>query len=119
MGQVTRSAVAGGRAAGEVMRFTAPAKINLSLRVLRRRADGFHDIESLMVPISLADTLDIARRESGGLHFTCDDESLPLDESNLVVRAARLFCESFGVEPNIEIDAAQSRPARRGSRWRQ
>jgi len=81
----------------------APAKINLSLRVLRRRDDGFHEIESLVCPISLHDTLEISRRESGGLHFTCDDSSLPTDDTNLVVRAAHLFCRTTGHEPHLRI----------------
>ena len=85
------------------MEFHAPAKINLSLRVLGRRADGFHDLESLMCPVSVFDTLDVTRRESSGLEFVCDDATLPVGEDNLVVRAARLFCAARGVEPNVRI----------------
>ena len=85
------------------MEFLAPAKINLSLRVLGRRADGFHDLESLMCPVSVFDTLDVTRRESGGLEFTCDDAMLPAGEDNLAVRAARLFCAARGLEPNVRI----------------
>lgn len=85
------------------MEFLAPAKINLSLRVLGRRADGFHDLESLMCPVSVFDTLDVTLRAEGGLEFTCDDPTLPLGEDNLVVRAARLFCAACGVEPHARI----------------
>ena len=85
------------------MEFHAPAKINLSLRVIGRRADGFHDLESLMCPVSVFDTLDVTRRESGGLEFTCDDAMLPAGEDNLAVRAARLFCAARGLEPNVRI----------------
>lgn len=85
------------------MEFHAPAKINLSLRVLGRRADGFHDLESLMCPVSVFDTLDVTLRESGGPEFTCDDASLPAGDDNLVVRAARLFCAARGVELNVRI----------------
>ena len=85
------------------MEFHAPAKINLSLRVLGRRADGFHDLESLMCPVSVFDMLDVTRRESGGLEFTCDDAMLPAGEDNLAVRAARLFCAARGLEPNVRI----------------
>jgi 4-diphosphocytidyl-2-C-methyl-D-erythritol kinase len=83
--------------------FLAPAKVNLSLRVLRRRDDGFHEIESLMCPVSIFDTLDISRREEGGLEFVCDDASLPVGDDNLVVRAAKLFCTSCGLEPHLRI----------------
>ena len=85
------------------MEFHAPAKINLSLRVLGRRADGFHDLESLMCPVSVFDTLDVTRRAEGGLEFVCDDATLPTGEDNLVMRAARLFCGACGIEPNVHI----------------
>ena len=85
------------------MEFLAPAKINLSLRVLGRRADGFHDLESLMCPVSVFDTLDVTLRAAGGLEFTCDDATLPAGDDNLVVRAARLFCDRVGIEPHARI----------------
>ncbi len=85
------------------MKFLAPAKVNLSLRVLRRRDDGFHDIETLMAPISIFDTLEIERHSSGGLQFTCSDAALPTGDENLAVRAARLFCGKFGYEPHVSI----------------
>jgi len=92
------------------MNFLAPAKINLSLRVVRRREDGFHEIESLMCPVSLFDSLDVTLRDEGGLEFTCDDPSLPTDGQNLVVRAVRLFCSSCGIEPNVKIALAKRIP---------
>lgn len=92
------------------MEFFAPAKVNLSLRVLRRREDGFHEIESLMCPLSIFDTLDISHREEGGLEFTCDDPSIPPGEDNLVVRAAKLFCTSCGFEPRLRIHLAKRIP---------
>lgn len=85
------------------MEFRAPAKINLTLEVKRRRDDGFHEIESLVCPISLADKLEIEVRESGGLDFVCNDPTLPTDDTNLVVRAARLFCAARGIEPHLHI----------------
>ncbi len=85
------------------MEFLAPAKVNLSLRVLRRRDDGFHEIESLMCPVSIFDTLDISLRDEGGLEFVRDDPTLPAGDDNLVVRAAKLFCASRGLEPRLRI----------------
>jgi 4-diphosphocytidyl-2-C-methyl-D-erythritol kinase len=63
------------------------AKINWALRILGRRADGFHDLETLFQTISLHDeiTIDVAPR----LALTCDDPTIPTDETNLVLRAAR------------------------------
>lgn len=92
------------------MKFLAPAKVNLSLRVLRRRDDGFHDIETLMVPISIFDTLEIERQTSGGLQFTCSDAALPTGDENLAVRAARLFCGKFGCEPHVSITLKKEIP---------
>ena len=92
------------------MEFLAPAKINLSLRILRRREDGFHEIDTIMAPISIFDTLEIERRESGGLNFTCSDTSLPIDGSNLVVRAVDEFCGSFGFEPHLKIHLKKEIP---------
>ena len=70
----------------------APAKINLSLRVLGKRADGFHEIESLMVPLSsatLGDVLHFDKADSYSLH--CDVPGVPLDETNLITMAVREF----------------------------
>ena len=85
------------------MQFAAPAKINLSLRVLRRREDGFHEIETLMVPIAIRDTLDIERRDDGGIDFACSDETLPVDATNLVVRAADAFFTATRLAPGVRI----------------
>jgi len=85
------------------MEFSAPAKVNLSLRVLRKREDGFHEIETLMAPISIRDTLDIERRESGGVDFSCSDPSLPVDGGNLVVRAVEAFCATTRMQPHVRI----------------
>ena len=85
------------------MTLLAPAKINLSLRVLRRRDDGFHEIESLMVPITIFDKLEIEKRSEGGIEFTCSEPDVPDDDTNLVVRAARSFCAAFQIPPNLRI----------------
>ena len=85
------------------MQISAPAKINLSLRVLRRRDDGFHEIETLMAPIAIRDTLEIERRNGGGIEFACSDSTLPADGTNLVVRAAAAFGATAGTEPHVRI----------------
>ena len=68
------------------MRVNAYAKINWSLRITGKRADGFHDLETLFQTISLHDTLTF--EDSDRLSLTCDDPSIPVDETNLVIRAA-------------------------------
>lgn len=67
------------------------AKINLTLDVFSLRSDGFHSVASVMQAISLNDSLRVARREAGGVGFTCDAPAqfnIPTDGTNLVVRAA-------------------------------
>ncbi|HEY2711274.1 MAG TPA: 4-(cytidine 5'-diphospho)-2-C-methyl-D-erythritol kinase [Chthoniobacterales bacterium] len=86
------------------MRFFAPAKINLSFKILRRREDGFHEIDTLMTPISLKDELTIEPAESeAALIFSSDDPTLLQDESNLVVRAARAFYREISAPPFARI----------------
>ncbi|MFT7173096.1 MAG: 4-diphosphocytidyl-2-C-methyl-D-erythritol kinase [Paracoccaceae bacterium] len=68
----------------------APAKINLSLKITRKREDGFHELETLVLPLpSLADELTFESANSYSLH--CDTPGVPTDETNLVSRALRLF----------------------------
>ena len=69
----------------------AHAKLNLSLAITGRREDGFHELISLVVPIGLADTLtlDVSRP----LGLTCDDASLPVDGTNLVLKAASAYAK--------------------------
>lgn len=86
------------------MQVRSHAKINWALRILGRRPDGYHDLETLFQTISLHDTLTI--RESDELRLTCDDPSIPTDESNLILRAAR----ALGVPP-VEIELTKRIPA--------
>jgi 4-diphosphocytidyl-2-C-methyl-D-erythritol kinase len=83
----------------------APAKINLYLHILGRRPDGFHELETLMAPITLGDTLDIDLIPSGagGIEFTCSDPGLSDAKDNLATRAARIFLEEFKLATGVRI----------------
>lgn len=73
----------------------APAKVNLWLRVLGKRADGFHELETLMVPVAgLADRLEFVPGEAYQLE--CATPGVPLDETNLVSKAVRVFERATG-----------------------
>src|SRR4051812_12712618 len=87
------------------MQLRAPAKINLSFEVRGRRPDGFHEIETLMVPVSLFDRISIEKTADRDrtIRFSCDDKSIPCGDDNLVVRAARLFQAATGLTRGIEI----------------
>jgi 4-diphosphocytidyl-2-C-methyl-D-erythritol kinase len=80
------------------MTIDAPAKVNLTLRLLGRRADGYHDIETVMAPISLADRIEIEAFDGLGVEMTCSDGSLPVDGSNLVCKAVEAFKKATGCE---------------------
>ncbi len=101
---------------GEAGRVTvsAPAKLNLFLEVLGRRADGYHDIESLMVTADLCDTLTFEESRSGRIEFACDDPSLPTGSENLVVRAAELLQASTGSPRGARITLRKVIPAQAG-----
>ena len=76
---------------------SVPAKINLWLEVLRKRSDGYHDLSSLMLPVSVFDRITIDLREVGGFEAICSHPGVPGDERNLAVRAAIAYGESAGV----------------------
>jgi 4-diphosphocytidyl-2-C-methyl-D-erythritol kinase len=73
------------------MRVLSPAKINLHLRVGPKRSDGFHPLVSWMVTVGLFDTLDFTLDTAGRVGLSCSDPTLATDDSNLVVRAARMI----------------------------
>jgi len=74
----------------------AKAKVNLTLDVLGKRDDGFHEMKTRMAPISLADELEFY--ESGDYSLECNTEGIPLDETNLVSRSVRLFERETGIK---------------------
>jgi len=103
----------------------APAKVNLSLRVLRLRDDGFHDIDSVVAPISLADRLRIHahadpsqfRTLSLSLRVVGEPELIrpvPVDESNLALRAAAALADRTGIRGFAEIELEKRVPTAAG-----
>lgn len=105
----------------------APAKLNLSLAVLERRADGFHEIESLMVPVDLADTLSVTAGGAPGIRLAVRfagplatprgqvlARDVPADATNLVVRAAAALATEAGIAPALDIDLAKRIPSGAG-----
>lgn len=97
------------------MRVLAPAKINLFLRIIGRRADGYHLLDSLIIPVSLYDEITIdVRKDGSGITITCDDPTLPCDETNLAYKAAALLCREAGVHARVVIDLRKNIPAGAG-----
>ncbi|MFN2389376.1 MAG: 4-(cytidine 5'-diphospho)-2-C-methyl-D-erythritol kinase [Actinomycetota bacterium] len=93
------------------------AKVNLFLRVLGRRADGFHDIESVFHPIGLADRMTFCPGRGFSLTVSVVSPGAPgppSDETNLVTRAARALAELAGVEPAATVELAKAIPTGAG-----
>ena len=72
----------------------APCKVNVSLRVLGKRPDGFLEVDTVMVPLDLCDALQLS--PAACLEMSCDAPGVPLDESNLVMKAGRLMERELG-----------------------
>jgi len=96
-----------------VIDLRAPAKINLGLRVLGRRADGYHDIVSLMVPVGLFDVVRVESARSG-IELICLDSDLPADEGNLVHRAAQLILRECGSDAGVRLELHKRIPVGAG-----
>ena len=100
------------------MRIFAPAKVNLFLRIVGQRSDGYHLLDSLMAPVSLYDAVEIQaeRREQSesSITLTCDKPDLPTDQLNLAYRAAVLICRETETTATITIDLQKNIPAGAG-----
>jgi 4-diphosphocytidyl-2-C-methyl-D-erythritol kinase len=73
------------------------AKINWMLRIFGRRPDGYHEVATMLQSISLCDELTFELRQDREISLTCDDPQIPVDDSNLIVRAAKALQKSAGV----------------------
>ena len=91
----------------------AHAKLNLTLDILRRRPDGYHDLQMVMQSVSLHDDVTVTLTEGDGVVCRCGD--IPGDESNLAVKAARAFFAETGVPARgLDIDIVKRIPAQAG-----
>jgi 4-diphosphocytidyl-2-C-methyl-D-erythritol kinase len=90
------------------------AKINLSLRVLGRRPDGYHELNTVLQTISLHDTISLTVTDGPGIVLTCDDRSLPTDADNLVYRAAEVLQTGCAPGKGARIRLEKRIPAQAG-----
>ena len=93
---------------------SAPAKINLFLRVLAREASGYHGIETLFCRVSLADTLTITRTEGRAVALTCEGEECGPAAENLATRAAQMVLDATGNTAGVAIHLVKRIPAKAG-----
>lgn len=93
----------------------AYAKLNLTLDVLGKRDDGYHDLKSVMQTVSLQDDIEIDVGTGKPWCLKCDQEGIPCDERNLAWKAARVYCDAVGKDPEgIEIRIVKRIPSQAG-----
>lgn len=91
------------------------AKINLTLDVLGKREDGYHDIKSVMQTISIRDDIEIDLDTGKPWKLLCDKKNIPTDETNLAWKAAKLYLDTIGKDPNgLEIRITKRIPTQSG-----
>ena len=91
----------------------APAKINIGLFITSKRIDGYHNLNTLFYPIS--DLFDVLTFEpSPKFQFVCEDDSIPCDENNLVVKAVRKMEKIKGTPINVKIELIKNIPSQAG-----
>lgn len=95
------------------LKIKAPAKVNLCLKLLGERPDGYTDIWSIVQTVSLFDEIEIERTDSG-LALSSNDPTIPLDESNTVAKAWAAICQVIGSELGVKIHLGKRIPSQSG-----
>ena len=91
----------------------SPCKVNLILNILGKRADGFHELETVMHPVNLFDEMTF-ERVARGFQLTCSNSALPTDSGNLVHRAAMLFLQKAEIRDGVRIHLEKKIPLAAG-----
>lgn len=94
------------------MKINAYAKINLALNVVARREDGYHELDMIMAPISLHDTLDVTLAKEDSL--SCDNEKLVLDHDNTIVKAMQIMRDRYHIKEHFRIAITKRIPMQAG-----
>lgn len=92
---------------------SSPCKVNLLLNILGKRADGFHELETVMHPVRVFDQIGFARAGQG-IQLTCSEPSLPADATNLVHRAAARFLEKARIRDGVRLHLEKRIPLAAG-----
>lgn len=92
----------------------APAKINLSLDVLYKRPDGFHEVEMIMTTIDLADRVELTLLEQDKIHILSHNRYVPDDQRNLAFQAAQLLKDRYQVKKGVQITIEKTIPVAAG-----
>ena len=95
------------------MHLKSPCKVNLLLNILGKRADGFHELETVMQPVNFCDELSF-ERAGNSVELTCSEKSLPVDSKNLVHRAATGFLAAAEISDGVKIHLEKKIPLAAG-----
>lgn len=95
-----------------MLTLTSPAKINLFLRIIRRRSDGYHELASLFQAIDLCDTIHFSPAPHDTM--TCTDPAIPIDHSNLILKAIHLFRRKTGLKIALSVHLEKRIPQQAG-----
>lgn len=98
----------------KILSLFSPCKINLFLRIIRKREDGFHDLASLFQAVGFGDTLELSSIQTENDEFACNMEGVPMDSSNLVLRALQLMREKTGIQQYFKANLIKQVPAQAG-----
>ena len=96
------------------LKLKARAKINLGLDVVRKREDGYHEVRMIMQMINLYDKITLRKKTEPGITVTANLSYLPVNEDNLVYRAAKLLMDEFQVDGGLEIELQKYIPVAAG-----
>ena len=96
------------------IKLNARAKINITLDVLRKREDGYHDLSMIMQTINLCDNITINTTENNNIEMTANYSWLPCDERNLVYKAAALMKEKYNIKEGLKIHLTKNIPVAAG-----
>ena len=91
----------------------SPCKVNLLLNILGKRPDGYHELETIMIPVGICDRM-VFQRASRGIELTCSDPLLPRDSKNLAYRAAALFLKTAAINEGTRIHLEKRLPIAAG-----
>jgi len=96
------------------MKLRAFAKINLGLDVIRRREDGYHEVRMIMQTIQMYDQLEMEKKNTPGIDLTTNLSYIPVNENNLVYKAAKLLMDQYHIREGVSIDLNKFIPVAAG-----
>ncbi len=98
----------------ETLQLEARAKINLGLDVLRRREDGYHEVKMVMQTVDICDRIEFTQLLEDEIRVVTDKDELPVDEHNLIYKAAKLMKDTFGIRRGVFVKLEKNIPIAAG-----